>query len=191
MEPLTDVRQVSRIAYGYMASRALFAALDLSLFTLLSNTSKNLEELATETGIAPNRMQTLLAALLSLGLVSEQGGRYTNAPASETFLVRGAPHDYGEYLRVVNGEMLYQGFAKLEAGLRGNKAFSDKGFYDGVFYQTGLDAAKFSAAQHAGSLGPAAVAAKRLDLTGCCRLLDVAGGSGAFSIMFCRANPEL
>jgi hypothetical protein len=28
-EPLTDVRDISRIAYGFMASKALFAALNL------------------------------------------------------------------------------------------------------------------------------------------------------------------
>jgi hypothetical protein len=32
VEPLTDVRDISRIAYGFMASKALFAALNLDLF---------------------------------------------------------------------------------------------------------------------------------------------------------------
>lgn len=191
MEPLTDVRQISRIAYGYMASQALFAALELDLFTLLSRGAKPNGEIAVETGVAENRMETLLAALVSLGLVTSKGGKFENSPASKTYLVKGAPADFGEYLRVVNGRMFYQGFSKIDAALRGERAFSDKGFYDGIFYQNQLDAKDFSAAQHVGSMGPAMLLAKRLDLQGAHKLLDVAGGSGAFSITFCNANPGL
>ncbi|MEE8433495.1 MAG: methyltransferase [bacterium] len=191
MEPLTDVRQISRIAYGYMASQALFTALEFGLFTSLSGKSNSLQGLAGDTGIAANRLESLLAALVSLGLLVKEGGRFANAPASETYLVRGAPGDYGEYLRVVNGRMFYSGFAKLEPALRGERAFSDKGFYDGVFYQANLDAADFSKAQHDGSMGPATLLAKRFDLSDCGRLLDVGGGSGAFTIALCRRNPEL
>lgn len=191
MDPLTDVRQISRIAYGYMASQALFSALEFGLFTSLSGLSKSLETLAGDTGIAANRLESLLAALVSLGLLVKDGGRFANAPASETYLVRGAPGDYGEYLRVVNGRMFYNGFTKLEPALRGERAFSDKGFYDGVFYQANLDAADFSRAQHDGSMGPASLLAKRIGLGDCGRLLDVGGGSGAFTIALCQKNPGL
>lgn len=191
MEPLTDVRQISKIAYGYMASQTLFAALEFGLFSLLSRGPKSEQEIADETGVAVNRMQTVLSALVSIGLLTSESGRFANSPASQTYLVRGAPADYGEYLRVVNGRMFYHGFAKIEAGLRGERAFSDKGFYDGIFYQNDLDAADFSTAQHAGSLGPAALLAKRLDLKGSRKLLDVGGGSGAFTIALCKTNPEL
>ena len=33
MQPIEDVRQISAIAYGFIASKALFAALELDLFT--------------------------------------------------------------------------------------------------------------------------------------------------------------
>jgi 2-hydroxy-4-(methylsulfanyl)butanoate S-methyltransferase len=49
----------------------------------------------------------------------------------------------------------------------------------------------FTRAQHVGSLGPAAVVQKLVDLSGAARLLDVAGGSGAFSITLCRRFPGL
>ncbi len=191
MDPLTDVRQISRIAYGFMASQALFTALEFGLFTSLSGTSKTLEALAGDTAIAANRLETLLAALVSLGLLKKEGSRYANAPASETYLVRGAPGDYGEYLRVVEGRMWYGGFTKLEPALRGERAFSDKGFYDGVFFQNNLNIADFSRAQHDGSMGPAMLLAKRMDLKDSTHLLDVGGGSGAFTIALCQRNPEL
>jgi len=90
MDPVTDVRQISLIAYGYMASQTLFTALEFGLFSKHSGTSKALEALAGDTGIAANRLESLLAALVSLGLLAKEGGRYANAPACETYLVRGA-----------------------------------------------------------------------------------------------------
>jgi 2-hydroxy-4-(methylsulfanyl)butanoate S-methyltransferase len=39
-EPLDNVRDISRIAYGFMASKVLFAALDLDLFGLLARAPK-------------------------------------------------------------------------------------------------------------------------------------------------------
>jgi ubiquinone/menaquinone biosynthesis C-methylase UbiE len=53
------------------------------------------------------------------------------------------------------------------------------------------EAAHFTRAQHAGSLGPAAVLAKMVNLSQCQTLLDVAGGSGALSITLCRRYPAL
>jgi 2-hydroxy-4-(methylsulfanyl)butanoate S-methyltransferase len=51
VEPLTDVRDISRIAYGFIASKALFAALELDLFSRLLE-PKTINELAQESGIA-------------------------------------------------------------------------------------------------------------------------------------------
>jgi hypothetical protein len=51
LEPLSDVRDVSRLAYGFVASKALFAALNLDLFSRLEET-RTLEDLARETGMA-------------------------------------------------------------------------------------------------------------------------------------------
>ena len=190
MEPITDVREISRIAYGFMASRALFAALDLDIFSRLSGQPKTLDVLARDSGIAANRLLTFLTALVSLGLLVKDGELYTNAPASETFLVRGAPKDFGDYLRVVNGKMSYPYLTELDAALRGERIRSNAGFY-GAWYAEQDHAEQFSRAQHAGSLGPAAVLAKRIDCTGRRNLLDVGGGSGAFTITLCQRYPAL
>ncbi|OFV90650.1 MAG: hypothetical protein A3H28_13250 [Acidobacteria bacterium RIFCSPLOWO2_02_FULL_61_28] len=60
MLPLTKVTEISRIGYGFMASKVLFAALDLDLFTRLAAGPKSLASLAGESGIAENRLLTLL-----------------------------------------------------------------------------------------------------------------------------------
>ena len=189
--PIEDVREISAITYGFMASKALFAALEFDLFTHIAQGAASTVALAAITGIAENRLVTLLAALKALGLISEAGGRLINAPATARYLVAGAPGDFRDYVRRVNGEFGYESFRHLGAALRGERIFPDKGFYEGMIYDAGIGGERFSSAQHTGLLGPARRLAKRLDLKDRHKLLDVGGGSGAYSIAFCAAYPDL
>ena len=189
--PIEDVGEISAITYGFMASKALFAALEFDVFTHIAQGADTTSALAEITGIAQNRLITLLAALKSVGLISEGGGRLINAPATSRYLVAGAPGDFRDYVRYVNGAFGYESFRHLDEALRGDRIFPDKGFYEGLIYEGGIGGERFSSAQHTGSLGPARLMAKRVDLKDRRKLLDVGGGSGAYSIAFCGANPEL
>jgi hypothetical protein len=191
MEPLTDVREISRIAYGFIASKALFAALNLDVFGVLSRDGKTCADTASAAGIAESRMATLLAALINAGLVQQDGETFKNAPASERYLARGARAYFGDYYRFQIDRQMYTALTHLEPVLRGDAG-------EGLDFQAKSDsmsdpaeAEAFSRAQHAGSLGPAPVLDKKIDLSGRRSLLDVAGGSGAFSIALCRRYPEL
>ncbi len=186
MDPLTDVRQISSIAYGFIASKTLFTALNLDLFGRLSTGAKALADLSGEMGIPEHRLLTLLTACVSLGLISLENGRYANAPASEAYLVRSAPAYFGDYFRFQIDRQIYPLLLNLDQAMQGQAKQS--------LYQQMLDPEEadfFSRAQHAGSLGPASVLAKAVDLPGARRMLDVAGGSGAFSITLCRRHPQL
>jgi len=191
IKQIEDVRDISAITYGFMASKALFAALDFDLFTRIERGCASPAALAAETGIAENRMLTLLTALKSLGLIAEREGQLRNAPAASRFLVAEAPGDFRDYVRLVNGAFGYESFRHLSAALRGERIFPDKGFYEGLVYSAGIGGAQFSSAQHSGSLGPARLMSKRVDLSDRKQLLDIGGGSGAYSLAFCAANPRL
>src|SRR5688500_11046859 len=170
-----------------MASKALFAALNMDLLTRLAGGAKDLATLSRETGIAPNRLDTLLAVLTSNGLVVRDARGWTNAPACERYLVRGTAADFGDYYRFQVDRLIYPALQHLDAGLAGDREGLAPRFDE-------LDPARagdFTRAQHAGSLGPAMLLAKTVDLRGRRTLLDVGGGSGAFSIVLCRAYPDL
>ena len=94
-KPVESVHEISAITYGFMASKALFAALEFDLFTNIAQGADSTSALAKATGVAENRLVTLLAALKSLRLISEAGGRLINAPATSRYLVAGAPGDSG------------------------------------------------------------------------------------------------
>jgi precorrin-6B methylase 2 len=190
-KPIEDVRDISAITYGFMASKALFAALDFDVFTHIDRGADSVTGLAAQTGVSANLMLTLLTALKSLGLIVEREGRFVNAPATARFLVAGSPGEFRDYVRLVNGAFGYESFRHLTAALRGQRIFPDKGFYEGMIYSADLGGEAFSSAQHSGSLGPARLMAKRVSLGDRKRLLDVGGGSGAYTLAFCKANPQL
>ena len=190
VKPIEDVRAISQIAYGFIASKALFVALDLDLFGHLHGRAKSLEVLAKATGVSPQRLRTLLTSLVSVGLVTRAEDSYANAPAGDRYLVRGAPAYFGEYYRFQINRQLYPALTCLDAGLAGNDAGLMFGGEEGLMADP-RQAESFSRAQHAGSSGPALLLARGFDLSGRRRLLDVAGGTGAFSIALCQRNPEL
>lgn len=188
--PATRRGDISGIAYGFMASQALFAALEIDLFSGLAPGPRTAVELAAATGVAPNRLQTLLDALTAIGLlVSDRAAgdtRYGNAPACDRHLVRGAPGDIGDYLRLQIGRQLYPALGRLADGLT-----SAAPVVASRLFTHPDEARTFTTAQHAGSLAAARTLATRTPLPPGARLLDVGGGSGAFSVAFCERNPDL
>ena len=81
--------------------------MELDLFTKIAHGIDTLPALAVAAGVAANRTRTLLTTLKTVGLISEKDGRFANAPATATYLVEGAPGDFRDYVRVVNGGFLY------------------------------------------------------------------------------------
>ena len=55
MGPVTDADEISRIAFGFMGSQALFTALDHGLFTVLAEGALDAEALADRTGLHRDR----------------------------------------------------------------------------------------------------------------------------------------
>lgn len=187
MELLDDVRQVSAIGYGFMASKTLFAALDLALFTHLGRGELTADELQRRTGAPANSLATLLRACASLGLVGVDGDHYRNSPAAAQYLDRGSARYFGDYFLYQIDRQLYPCLQDLRDAVRGR---ATRPLYERMVADA-AEAELFSNAQHVGSLGAAHLLAQRVDASGWSRLLDVAGGSGAFSITLCRRHPAL
>ena len=181
---------ISKIAFGFMASKSLFAALHVDLFSHLSKSPKNEPELAAATDVPVNRIVTLTTALRSLGLLVRKDGRLTNAPASEFFLVKGAKYDFGDYLRYQIDGQMYPVLDQLNDAMDGNLDPEAVASY-ASWMSDPIQARIYSKAQHAGSLGPGQSIGKLVDLSDAKTLLDVGGGTGAMTISLCKINPEL
>jgi len=186
MAALTEVREISKIAYGFMGSQALVAALDIALFGHLAGGARTGEQLAQASGVRADRLDMLLTPLTGLGLLVRDANSYVNAPATQKYLVPDAPEYFGEYIRLQVGRQIYPHAMRIDRMLAGTPAR----IYEQVA-NSAEQAADFSHSQHLGSLGPAYLLARALDIKGPGQLLDVAGGSGAFTIQLCKKFPDL
>lgn len=187
---IDTAEDISRLAFGYMASKALFSALHLDLFQRLTDGPKAAETLAEETGTRLEALRTLMTALSVSGLVTFEDGTYANAPAADIFLVPGQPYYFGDYLRYQIDRQMFPVMQHLNEVLDGEydrAFFSD---YEGLMADE-EEARLFSDSQHAGSVGPARTLNRKVDLTAAESLLDIGGGSGAFAITLCQENPGL
>ncbi len=190
MEPLTKAEEISDVAFGFMGSKALFAALHHGVFSALSGGASTVPEIADATGLHPERARTLLTALVALGLIIVEEGRFANSPAAEAFLVKGAKYDFGDYLRLQVDRQMYRLLDQIDLALADDLPEDATASY-AQWFEDADEARLYSESQHAGSLGPARGLARSLDLSEAGRILDVGGGTGAFSITLCEAFPEL
>ncbi|WP_121630326.1 methyltransferase [Tropicibacter alexandrii] len=190
MTVLTEAEEISDIAFGYMGSKALFAALEFGVFSALGEGPLRLGTLAARTGLPRERLRTLMSALTALGLTEAVEEGFANSPAAEAFLVKGAKYDFGDYLRLQVGRQMYPLMDQIEKALPGELTEDETASYADWFSDPD-EARLYSESQHAGSLGPARGLAKRIDLSGARSLLDVGGGTGAFAITLCKAFPDL
>ena len=186
MELLSEAKDISDIGYGFMASKVLFSAVDLEIFSHLADEPLVADDIQQRTKAAPNVLRTLLRACTSLGLLGLDGDRYFNSPAAAAYLVAKSPLYFGDYFRYQIDRQIYPMFLELGDALTGKPTTP---MYARM--SSPDEAELFSQAQHVGSLGPAHLLARRVDGSHWTSLLDVAGGSGAFSIALCKRNPQL
>ena len=186
----TEAGQISNIAFGYMGSKALFTALELELFTILTEGPRTTEALAKDLKIPADALATLLTALCGLGLIASTDEGWVNAPASDAFLVKGAKYDFGDYLRLQVGRQMYGLMDQIEGVVRGKPDEDGTNSY-ADWFSDAAEARLYSESQHAGSLGPARQLAKMVDLSAAKTLLDVGGGTGAFATTLCTRFPNL
>lgn len=77
------------LATGYWRSEALFASVELGIFTVLGADGKTLGELADSLDIGRDELSRFLHALTAIGLIVKHGEKYCNTLLSGRYLVSG------------------------------------------------------------------------------------------------------
>ena len=89
MSNRTDTTRLQEMARAYTTSAVLYTALDVGLFTHISNGYNTEVLLAQETGLRPVDIDRLVSCALSLDLLDWDGEQLCNAADVETYLVEG------------------------------------------------------------------------------------------------------
>ncbi len=172
---------------GYMPSRVILTALELDVFSTVARAPSppNAAALAAELGTDPRATQVLLDALVALGLLAKRDGAYANGPVATRYLASGGKDDASTSLK--HNLSLWRSWSTLtEVVRRGHPVRHEQ-------MQARRDdwTVPFIAAMHRNAASRAPLLVQAVGTEGVRRLLDVGGGSGAYSIAFARAAPEL
>ena len=195
---------IDDIAYGFMGSKALSVALKLGLFDAIDAISKEddslvdgyatLDQIGTrcQEDIPEERLRTLLSACVSLQLIHKRVWKGENVfslpKASTQQLVKSSNRYWGDYIVGQVDAQFYNRMADLDQTILTGDSKSDG--YEAWFEKDSEAAKKYTLAQHNGSLATGFGLHKRLPELSSkypnLQLLDVGGGSGAFSIATAR-----
>ena len=89
--PVTPDR-ISELGKAFRASKALFSAVELGIFTVLAKGSRDLEELRADVGIAERGARDFFDSLVALRLLERDADNYySNGPEAALYLDRGMP----------------------------------------------------------------------------------------------------
>ena len=172
---------------GLVAARALSTAVMLGVFEALHERPYSASELAERLGLDPLGAETLVTALTTLRYLDEAGdGRVRNAPVSERLLVRSSPESIATFVGE-QGDLHWQVLDLLPDAVRSGRPYAMHEERRGEAerweaYIRGLF--EISRPEHEAN-------AALVPVDDPSRLVDVAGGHGAFAMAMCRRHPGL
>ncbi|MCC7495069.1 MAG: methyltransferase domain-containing protein [Fimbriimonadaceae bacterium] len=178
--------RIMELGWAFVPHRALLAAVNLGLFSALDQGPATVDELAAACAASPRGIRALANALTALGLLQKTAETYQNTPETALFLVRDRPAYLGGMLE--HTAALADRFRDLAAIVRSGEAPEavDQPEHGEAFFQE-LVPAIFGMSYPQGTA--AAVALGAGDSLRGARVLDVAAGSGAFSLPFLQRDP--
>jgi (2Fe-2S) ferredoxin/SAM-dependent methyltransferase len=173
-----------RTVRGFQESRVVLTALELDVFTAVGN-GATAEAVAAARQAEARGTTILLNVLVALGLLVKKAGVFANAPVAARFLAAGSPDDARDALK--HNLSLWSRWSTLTDAVRaGHAVLSGEARDRGDAWTV-----PFIAAMHRNAALRAPLVVRAIGAEGVRRLLDVGGGSGAYSIAFAQANPGL
>lgn len=167
-----------------IAARAVMAAIELGLLDSLAAEPAAAGELAERLDLDPIGVDALATALVSLGYLERDGGRLHVSAEAARLAVRGSPDSVATFAGGF-ARQHWDSLGGLEDALRGSPpAWHARAPDDPLWepYIRGLF--ELSRDEHDANAALVPVEEPR-------RLLDLAGGHGAFAVAMCRRHPGL
>jgi len=184
MKDINSAEDIRELANAFKESRVLLSAVELKIFTALDKHIMTSEEISQKINTDTNATDRLMNVLCSIGLLKKVHGKFYNTDLSAKYLVEGKPEFMGNLYHTNN---LWDNWSHLtDSVIKGSSFVSSQNKTekdDWVKY--------FIGAMHYRGVYQGKILAMMIDLTNVKRLLDVGGGSAAFSIEFVKRNPAI
>ena len=191
--------RLDQMIRGYMPSRCLLTALELDIFTAVGE-GASARQIGKKINADARAAGMLLNALVALGLLSKSGEDYKNTSEAARFFVESSKDNHRNGLlhianiwhrwstltdAVRSGTRISPGGNNRYHNNRDDKPESTRDFIAGMQRN-----AKDRAPLLVKALGPSACTSTSTFTSNVRRVLDLGGGSGAYSIAFARTYPD-
>lgn len=188
---LCDDEPIWRVWLSAFHAPSLAVADELGIFRVLAERPATAEEIATTLKIQLRAIESLTALLASLDLLTKREDRFHLTPVARQCLVPTSPFYWGAFLRRIREIPI--DCSKLIESLRRGTAAADGRVTS--LWETSTPSPErlrdFTHAMHCHSFALAVRVVSEFALSNVERVLDVAGGSGSFSIAIAKAYPGI
>ena len=176
-----DIRELANV---FRESRVLLSAVELKVFTVLDKHMMTSSEVSDKIKADARATDRFLNALCGMGLLKKVKEKFYNSDLSSKYLIEGKPEFMGNLYHTNN---LWNSWTHLTNSVI--KGSSTKGDQNKEEKDDWVEA--FISAMHYRGVHQGKILSMMIDLANVKRMLDVGGGSAAFSIEIVKRNPSI
>jgi hypothetical protein len=185
---------IMQVGLGFWPSKVLLSAVEMELFTDLAKGPQSLESIQGRLGLHHRSSRDFLDTLVALGFLLRADGKYSNTPATNTFLDKHKPSYIGGMLEMAN-QRLYGHWNHLTEALRTGLPQNEvRGGGASLFEALYADPARlksFLAAMTGVSHGANMTIASQFPWASYKTFADVGTAQGDLAVQIALANPHL
>lgn len=184
MEEIKTAEDIRELASGFQLSRVLLSAIELKIFTILHKHLMTAEEVAEKIGADARAVDRLMNSLCGIGFLKKVHGKFYNTDLSINYLVESSPSFMGNLFHTNH---LWHSWSQLTESVRIGS--SNRGDQNKSEKKDWVEA--FIAAMHFRGVRQGELLSFMLDFKNVKKMMDVGGGSAAFSMQFVKRNPSM
>jgi SAM-dependent methyltransferase len=185
MKEIDSPGEFMEIVNAFRISRIILTSHELNLFTLLKNGALSSAAMAKAIGANERATDRLMNALVPIGLLKKSGSQFSNTDFSTRFLIKGQPTYMGNLDHLVH---LWKTWSTLTEAVKAGTSVANN---QNINERDDSWLESFIAAMHSRAINQAKEIAAVLDLSQTRNVLDIGGGSGAFTFEFIRQYPAI
>jgi hypothetical protein len=175
---------IREFAASFQKSRILLSGFELDIFSNIDESGSSASQIANNLHLDQNACERLLNALVSLGFLTKKIDLFFNTPESFTFLSRKSNDYLGGLMHTNHLWNTWSNLTKvIKTGKSAHPAEINERGEEWLF--------PFISAMHDRAKRQAPQQLANIDLSGVRSVLDIGGGSGAYSMAFVSRKPEI
>jgi len=184
---------IMQLGFGYWGSKTLLTAVELGLFTELAKGPVALDEIRSRLGLHERSARDFLDALVALGMLKREQGKYSNTAATDLYLDRAKPTYMGGMMEMMSAR-LFRFWADLTEGLKTgepqNEAKHGGDLFD-TLYSDPKRLEQFLSAMTGLSLGIAHAIAQKFPWSKYQSFVDIGAAQGGLPVVLAQAHKHL